>query len=40
METTLEPFPEASRRYLESVLVGRAEARWGTPSAEAPSLTG
>ncbi|HEX5223935.1 MAG TPA: hypothetical protein VFW29_02285 [Solirubrobacteraceae bacterium] len=28
-ETTLEPLPEADRRYLASVLVGRAQAGWG-----------
>ena len=30
--TSGAPFPEANLRYLESVLVGRAEARWGASS--------
>jgi hypothetical protein len=29
--STGAPLPQANRRYLESVLVGRAEARWGSP---------
>ncbi len=33
VESTSEPLPEETRRYLEGVLVGRAEARWGAPAA-------
>jgi hypothetical protein len=31
------PLPEADLTYLESVLVGRAEARWGRPRGPAPA---
>jgi hypothetical protein len=33
IESTGEPFPRASRSYLEAALLGRAVARWGAPGA-------